>query len=266
MRNKIFDFIRKTGSSPLIGYLPALYPDSETYKTLLDQSFRMGLSFIEVGIPTEDPYLDGQIIQDALKKVFQSGLDSRELLIESGKAVCTAGIHGLAMLYNETLNTYGVDRLMADCLCCGLEAVLVPNVSPGNRAALYKASLATGVEVVNFIGYSQSEEEIEEIIQMTTGFVYFQSTEGSTGGQFSAGAEAEQRLQMVKAKAASRDLPVALGFGINTISDAETAVRIGAEGVIVGTSFLRAAQNGISSFTEYLEDFQPLLEDVLCRQ
>ena len=266
MRTEILRFRNEKGQAPLIGYLPALYPDKDKYKEIMELCFSMGLEFIEAGIPTENPYLDGQVIQKALAELISDTRGLQRFVQESGQIIHNSGMHGMAMLYNETLDYYGVDLLLEDCRTVGLEAVLVPNVSDKNREKLFKGSLITGVEIVNFIGIHNSDREIEEITALTTGFLYLQSTEGNTGGQFIGDTGVEKRLQNVKKKAESYNLPVALGFGINTPDDAELAAELGADAVIVGTSFLKAAQAGINTFAEYLAGYHPFLEEVKCRQ
>ena len=262
MRTDIFRFRKGKGYPPLIGYLPALYPNPEDYEKIMSLSFKLGLRFMEVGIPTDNPYLDGYVIRRALTKLIQKKIEQKKYLNESGRIVHLTGMHGLSMLYNETLNFNSIDLVMEECSAIGLEAVLVPNVTAENRKKLYQESLNTGIEVVNFIGIQHSEQEIEEIVRLTTGFLYLQSTEGSTGGQFIGDTKSKERLLTVKKKAETYGLPVALGFGINTPDDAKLAADLGADAVIVGTSFLKAAQAGKESFIEYLEGFHLFLEGV----
>lgn len=259
MRAEIFSFRKEEGCPPLIGYLPALYPNRKDFEKTTILSSQLGLRFMEVGIPTENPHLDGRIISQALKYLIQKETESKKYLNKSGLIVHSAGMHGLPMLYNETLSHVGINSVVKECSETGFEAILVPNITGENREKLYKASLVTGIEVVNFIGINHSEQEIENIIHRTTGFLYLQSTEGSTGGQFMGDKKLKERLRTIKKKAESHRLPVALGFGINTPDDARLASDLGADAVIVGTSFLKATQAGADVFSEFLKGFYPFL-------
>jgi len=264
MRAEIFNFRKEGGFPPLIGYLPALYPNPEVFEHITNLCFQLGLRFMEVGIPTENPYLDGSVIRKALKKLIQGQIEQKKYLNDLGTIVHSAGMHGLPMLYNETLDLMGIDSILKKCSKSGLEAILVPNITVENREKLYEASLGTGIEVVNFIGINHSEQEIEEIIPRTTGFIYLQSTEGSTGGQFTGDNKLKDRLLTIKKKAEFYRLPVALGFGINTPDDAKLASDLGADAVIVGTAFLKAAQAGVDNFSDFLKGFHPFLEGIKC--
>ncbi len=264
MKQEILSFKDRERHPPLIGYLPAFYPDTAAYQEMMGLCSLLGLRFIEVGIPCENPYLDGPLIQQALTAVLKSAPDPFRVLEDSGRIIRTSGLRGVAMMYNETLETLCVDLVIDHCGVTGFETVLVPNVKEKNRSRLYDASLRNGVEIANFISLHQGEGEIREIAAETTGFLYLQSTEGSTGGQFTGGSEMAERVRMVKEIAEPLGLPVALGFGINSPCDAEEAAAIGADAVIVGTSFLRAAQAGRDSLSVYLKDFSLHMEDARC--
>ncbi len=266
MRTEILRFRKEEGSPPLIGYLPALYPNPEDFERIATICFQLGLKFMEVGIPIENPYLDGHIISKALKDLSQRKTELKEYLSGSGLIVHSAGMHGLSMLYNETLDLNSIDLIIEECSKTDLEAILVPNITVENRENLYRASLGTGIEVVNFIGINHSEQEIEEIIRLTTGFLYLQSTGGSTGGQITGNNKLKERLLTIRKRAESYELPVALGFGINTPDDAKLAADLGADAVIVGTSFLKAAQAGTDLFSDFLKGFHPFLEGTKCIQ
>jgi len=264
MRKELLAFKDEYKNPPLIGYLPALYPDPEQADELILSAYETGLRFIETGIPTDNPYLDGEVIKRAMLDLSSNEMPIQKYHCESGRSIKKAGLHGAAMLYQETLEEYGCDQILHDAAESGIEAVLVPNISNDNRLKLYAASINSGVEIVNFIGFHNSLDEIAEIAALTTGFLYMQSTDGSTGGQFVADSQSEVRLKRVKEIASDFKLPVALGFGINSSKDADTAAEMGADGIIIGTAFLKAAQYGRSEFIDFIRSFSRYLAEDVC--
>jgi tryptophan synthase alpha chain len=64
------------------------------------------------------------------------------------------------------------------------------------------------------------------------------SVTGTTGERTGVSAELAGVIERTKA---ATDVPVALGFGISTPSDAAAAADAGADGVIVGSRLVRAA-------------------------
>jgi tryptophan synthase alpha chain len=259
MRKEITNHKETTGGPLLIGYLPALYPDPAAYGNILQISANSGLRFMEIGIPCMDPYLDGDIIQKALKKVAVSTKYIPQLIADSAAAVHKANLGSIAMIYNETLDEIGIKMFADVCTRANIDAVLIPNISDDNRRLLFRTFEYSDVEIVSFIGYDTSEKDIEQIMKYTTGFVYLQSTKGSTGGQFVASKEAKKRLEGVKHIASSYQLAVALGFGISTYEDVQQAVSIGADVVIIGTALVKAADNDTAAYRSYLEGLKPFL-------
>lgn len=266
MRKELLEAKNRTGNPPLMGYLPALYPGIKEYEAAVECCAHRGLRFLELGVPSPHPYLDGEIIRGALKGLsFGTQKDQRRRFRESIVPVKNRGFHALAMIYNETLEAWGLENFTGDCAEGGLEGILVPNITRENRQKLSQLTRQTGLEIVSFIGSEMTAGEIQEAAELTTGFLYVQSTRGMTGGQFVPDEEARQRVEAVKEAGRSRELPVAMGFGINTPEDAREAARLGADGVIVGTSFVRAAGEGIPALDDFLSGFYHFLEEKVCR-
>ena len=264
MKESIIDFRARNGKPPLIGYLPALYPDTDIYGELLDTSLSLGLNFMESGIPSLNPYLDGKIIGRALSQLMNKNGDPLHYLRLSGRMMASKKIKGIAMLYNETLDEAGPEETVEECEKSCFRAILVPNIVRNNMKKIYSLCRDRDLEVVNFVSWNHSDEEMERILDLTSGFIYMQSTEGKTGGQIENDSRLRSRLEELKKKAERRKIPVCLGFGINRPADAVLAEEIGAEGIIVGTSFLKAAMEGRKNLEKYITGFSSYLEDIKC--
>ena len=260
IKHLILDHTWETGEPLLIGYLPAGFPDRDGFSEAVACGAEQGLACLEIGIPTPDPYLDGTIIREALSSVPYDEESLPYLIAESLREGSQAGIHSIAMLYNETLEAIGIPQFAAICEEANASAVLVPNITDQNRFILFEHLKGSSVEIVNFIGFDKNEEQIIDILQYTTGFIYLQAVKGSTGGTFTVTNEAKERIDTMKRLAGPYNLPVALGFGISTPETVVQAAEIGADAVIIGTAFVRAAAVGSGSLHEYLEQFSPYLK------
>lgn len=245
-----------TGGPHLVGYLPALYPDAEHYRALLASCAANGLQFIEIGIPSENAYLDGTIIRDALALAAANsqtrGQDIETLICDSVKAVEEAGLCGIVMLYQETYQSIGPEQFAHLCKKAHIRAVLIANIEPQTRRTLHTLLSGTDTAVVNFIPYGTPEHEIAHIVEDTTAFVYVQSMHGATGGTFTADDTLARQIERVKRIAAERNLPVALGFGISTPDTVRSAASLGPDAVIVGTACVSAAEHGPKHLGAYL--------------
>lgn len=260
MRHLILDHAWETGEPLLIGYLPAGFPDRQAFSEAVSCCAKQGLAFLEIGIPTPDPYLDGQVIREAMSQVSVTQEALPYLIAETLQETHQAGIHSIAMLYNETLEMIGIPQLAAICEEGHASAILVPNISDENRSILYEHLKDSSIEIINFIGFDKNDKQILDILQQTTGFIYLQAVEGSTGGTFKATEQAKQRLDAVKQLAAPFNLPVALGFGINSADKVAEAAEIGADAAIIGTAFVKAAAEGTENLLSYVEQFSPYLK------
>src|SRR5207249_10261095 len=90
-------------------------------------------------------------------------------------------------------------------------------------------------------------DRLAEIGAAARGFLYTVSVVGTTGERDSL----QERYAEVIARAkASTEVPVALGFGISTPSQVRQAADAGADGVIVGTRLVRAAEEGPAAVAE----------------
>lgn len=56
------------------------FPTRHDFFQILDVLESRKISFVEIGIPTIDPFMDGRLIRDAHAKVITEGLRNSELL------------------------------------------------------------------------------------------------------------------------------------------------------------------------------------------
>jgi tryptophan synthase alpha chain len=255
------EMLREKEQSPrLVGYLPALYPDEDTYRDLLSTCAENGLRYIEIGIPVATPYLDGKSITDALLHVHErEGDDVSSLIKRSVRISHEVGLVGIVMLYYETVLEYGLVAFAQLCIEAKVDAVLIPNITNDGLETLSGLLSASSVKTVNFIRYEADDAEIEHIISNTTGFIYLQSMRGTTGGRFTADVQLKRKVEHVKHMVRSKRLPVALGFGISTPENAVEAATTAADAIIIGTGFVEAAMGGVDEVNSYLDLFTPYL-------
>jgi tryptophan synthase alpha chain len=68
----------------------------------------------------------------------------------------------------------------------------------------------------------------------------------------------EDRLRTLRA--AGIDLPVALGFGIGTPEQAASAIRMGADAVVVGSACIEAALRGATALGRFIADLRAAID------
>ena len=104
---------------------------------------------------------------------------------------------------------------------------------------MLEACDAAGIALVPLVAPTTPDERLARIGARARGFLYTVSVTGTTGER--ARAVGRLRARSSRAREASTDVPVALGFGIATPEQAAAAADAGADGVIVGSRLVRAA-------------------------
>jgi tryptophan synthase alpha chain len=96
-----------------------------------------------------------------------------------------------------------------------------------------------GVALVPLVAPSTPEARLQRIGECARGFVYTVSLMGTTGERSQLADALPGLLDRARRNAA---VPIAVGFGIATAGHARAAAEAGADGVIVGSRLVRAAQ------------------------
>ncbi|MEN4098813.1 MAG: tryptophan synthase subunit alpha [Anaerolineaceae bacterium] len=236
----------------LIGYLPAGYPDGQTFIELVQCAFVTGLDILEIGLPTLYPRFDGDVIRAAVHQVIEQGVDTRAALDLAGVALAGVAGAGLVMFYGDSLDEYGVDRLLEHCLRQGISGILPVGMDHTRWQELAAAARQKSVAPVGFITHDMDEQTVRQIAEAAGGFLYLQSQNSPTGQQGEFGNAVRERVARLKTATACCPLPIAIGFGVRQPADVEHIRALGAQGVIVGTAFLEAAMQGIAALEEML--------------
>ena len=144
----------------------------------------------------------------------------------------------VAMCYVNPILARGVERFCDLLLEAGVCGLIVPDLPLEESERLQRACDERGLALVPLVAPTTPEARMSTIGQRARGFLYVVSVAGTTGER-SAGTGGFLDL-LERARAAST-VPVALGFGIGTPEAAAAAAADGADGVIVGSRFVRAA-------------------------
>ncbi len=242
----------------LIGYFPAGFPDVERSQALIAAMVRGGVDIVEIGLPYSDPLMDGPVIQAAVEAALAGGVRIADVLDVVG-ATAALGVPTLVMSYWNPIERYGVGRFAHDLAARGGVGVITPDITPEEAEAWTAATDAADVRRVFLVAPSSTDERLRIVSDATNGFVYAASLMGVTGTRTTVSDAAEVLVRRTRAVTTR---PVAVGLGV---SNAEQAHRVAqyADGVIVGSAFVRAAMDATSAAQaeEYVEALARSLAD-----
>lgn len=223
----------------LIGYLPVGFPNLrgsiDAVRTLIDA----GVDIIELGLPYSDPVMDGPVIQEAAARALAGGTRTRDLLAAVGE-VAGRGAAIAVMSYWNPILAYGVERFAADFAAAGGAGLITPDLIPDEAGDWIAASDAHGLDRIFLVAPASPGERLEHVARHSRGFVYAASTMGVTGTRGSVSADAADLVRRTREAGAEH---VCVGLGV---SNRAQAAEVGAyaDGVIVGSAFVRALRDG----------------------
>ncbi len=209
----------------------------------LEESLRIGQAYvaagadlIELGVPYSDPLADGPVIHAAGTRALAAG-SSVAGVLEVARAL-GAEVPVVLMCYAHMVFAPGAEAFVERLARTGACGLIVPDLPVGEGPEVLAACEAHGIALIPLVAPTTTPERMREIGAQATGFLYTVSVVGTTGERE---ALAERFAEIVARAKASTRVPVALGFGIGTPEQARLAADAGADGVIVGTRLVRAA-------------------------
>jgi tryptophan synthase alpha chain len=220
----------------LMPYLMGGFPDVASSLAIGHACVDAGASVLEIGIPYADPLADGPVIHAAGTRALAAGTTTAAVLDVAAELAQRVPV--VLFAYGNLVLARGVEAFAAELAGRGISGMIIPDLPLEEAPAWRDAFDAAGLALVPLAAPTTPEDRLREIGALARGFLYTVSVTGTTGER--AGGAAKVADVIARAKAAST-APVALGFGISTPDDAVAAAAAGADGVIVGSRFVRAA-------------------------
>ena len=244
--NKIdrkFETLRGADRKALVCYVTAGHPSAQGSLELLRGLEGEGADIIEVGVPFSDPIADGPVIQQSSQEALAQGMTLERTLDLVREARLEIPV--VLFTYLNPLLSGGVD-ILSDARDSGVDGVLVTDLPVGadedREAWLGSSDLA----FIRLVAPTTPLERMKEIARNGSGFVYLISRLGVTGAQQNLASDLPETTARLRS---ATDLPVCVGFGMSRPEHARAAAML-ADGVVVGSAIVRAAQEDIrSAFT-----------------
>lgn len=225
----------------LVPYLVAGDPDPESTAAYVEALVRGGADVIELGLPFSEPIADGPTIESGIRRALDAGMTpSRYLELVADLDI---DVPIVTMTYYNLLFRYGdgdVEPFVADAAAAGVDGLIVPDLPVEESGPLRAACEEHGLALVFIVAPTTTEERIERIVDLATGFVYVQARLGTTGARADVSDQTYESLDRLPDTA----LPAAVGFGVKSGEQARAIVTAGADGVVAGSVFVDIVASG----------------------
>lgn len=234
--DEVFARVKAQNRVAIMPYLTMGYPTLELSLPLLQTLASNGADIIEVGIPHSDPLADGPVIQAASNVALQHNITVDLVMAKLDKLrVSHPDTAVVVMTYYNIILQYGLDQFVGQCVENGVAGLVVPDLPPAESQPLQERLRNAGMHMICMISPNLSDELIQKVVEVASGFIYLVTVTGVTGARDSVPAHVAKNASKLRQLT---DLPLALGFGISSKAHVATAAQ-SVDGVIIGSALIK---------------------------
>lgn len=250
-----FARLRASNKKAFVAYIMASDPDDETALEIMRGLPEAGVDIIELGMPFTDPMADGPTIQSAGQRALaQGGSVSRTLeILRKFRREDNETPVVLMGYYNPIYaRAGGVSKFLTDAVEAGVDGLIVVDLPPEEDDELCIPAQAAGLNFIRLATPTTDDARLPAVVKNTSGFVYYVSVTGITGGAAADATEVAPEVVRIR-KAAN--LPVIVGFGISTPEAARSVAAV-ADGCVVGSAIVNRIAEGrpVSEILQFVRD------------
>jgi len=230
-----FAELKEQGRSAFVTFLVAGDPDPATSLDIIKALPKAGADIIEIGMPFTDPMADGPSIQAAGLRALKAGMTLKKTLemVRSFRGGDNATPLVLMGYYNP-IYIYGVDKFLADAKAAGIDGLIIVDLPPEEDTELCLPAMKAGLNFIRLATPTTDDKRLPAVLANTSGFVYYVSITGITGGASADAKVVGEAVSRIKRHTA---LPVCVGFGIRTPENAR-GIAEKADGAVAGTALV----------------------------
>lgn len=233
--SQTFSELKAQGKKALIPYVTAGDSSPEITVPLMHALVEAGADIIELGVPFSDPMADGPAIQLACERALEHKVSLPQVLdmvAEFRRSNQSTPV--VLMGYLNPIEVMGYDAFAERAAAVGVNGVLTVDMPPEEAERLTSRLKPHAIDPIFLLAPTSTDERIQSITAIASGFVYYVSLKGVTGAANLDAAEVAAKLERIRQYT---DLPLGVGFGIKDAETAATMSQLG-DAVVVGSALV----------------------------
>lgn len=240
---------------PIMTHIVAGYPTMKDCEKIANLMIEAGVDFLEIQIPFSDPIADGPVIMQANQVALQNSTtpDDCFALMERLKKKST--IPMLFMTYYNIALRYGLDTFCMRAQEVSAYGLIIPDmpIDEEKQEHYLKFCKKYKLHAIQIVSPITPEQRLKKISPVASGFVYCVSRTGTTGASKKRDKELDKYLERVKKYI---KIPLALGFGISSRDQVQTALKQ-ADIAVIGSKIITLSDH------DHDQDLQHFLRSIL---
>jgi tryptophan synthase alpha chain len=238
-----FATLASEGRAGLVAFVTAGDPDYATSLEIVRGLPAAGADLIELGMPFTDPMADGPAVQASSLRALKAGQTmNKTLALVRALRTKDATTPVILMGYYNPVFIYGVGKFLEDARAAGVDGLIVVDLPPEHDDELCLPALKQGLNFIRLATPTTDDNRLAKVLSNTSGFVYYVSVLGITGTKTPDVAQVRANVTRIKKHT---KLPVAVGFGVKTASQAR-AIAATADAVVVGSALVNALRDSLT--------------------
>lgn len=248
-----FEALAREGRRALVTYMTAGHPDPARSVELMRALEAGGADVLEVGVPFSDPMADGPVIQRSSQVALAHGVGLAQVLDLVRAAHLSIPV--VLFSYLNPIMAAGAD-VLARAAQAGVHGLLLTDLPVGADPAR-EGWIGDGpLAFVRLVAPTTPLERMRDIARHGRGFVYLISRLGVTGMQADVARDLPETVARLRA---ATELPICVGFGVSNGEQAQAVGRL-ADGIVVGSAIVKAAEAGVDAAHELTVELRRALD------